>query len=290
MIIKGGTLSSEGTIEYSPKVTNVDVRNATINSVDLTYVHLRQTAGAEKERVTKAGQTIEKENNRPAVSLKLAELDIRNSRLAFNNQSSDPPYVLFIDDTNMTLTNLGNHQAQGLSHVNLTGRFMGSGATRVYGTFVASGGGPQFATNIEIVNTDVTALNPLLRAQGKFDVAQGLFTVYAQLGVKNNHITGYVKPMFSNLKVYDAQKDKNKGVLQQAKEVLVGAAAHVFKNRQTQKVASQVNLNGTLKSPNVSTWEAFVEVVRNAFIQAILPGFDRQVQPEKASAGVGQNG
>jgi hypothetical protein len=64
----------------------------------------------------------------------------------------------------------------------------------------------------------------------------------------------------------------------------------VFKNRQTQKVASQVNLNGTLKSPNVSTWEAFVEVVRNAFIQAILPGFDRQVQPEKASAGVGQNG
>jgi hypothetical protein len=290
MIIKGGTLSSEGTIEYSPKVTNVDVRNATINSVDLTYVHLRQTAGAEKERVTKAGQTIEKENNRPAVNLKLAELDIRNSRLAFNNQSSDPPYVLFIDDTNMTLTNLGNHQAQGLSHVNLTGRFMGSGATRVYGTFVASGGGPQFATNIEIVNTDVTALNPLLRAQGKFDVAQGLFTVYAQLGVKNNHITGYVKPMFSNLKVYDAQKDKNKGVLQQAKEVLVGAAAHVFKNRQTQKVASQVNLNGTLKSPNVSTWEAFVEVVRNAFIQAILPGFDRQVQPEKASAGVGQNG
>ena len=30
LTIKGGTLSSEGTIEDSPKVTNVDVRNATI--------------------------------------------------------------------------------------------------------------------------------------------------------------------------------------------------------------------------------------------------------------------
>jgi hypothetical protein len=72
--------------------------------------------------------------------------------------------------------------------------------------------------------------------------------------------------------------------------VIVGAAAHVFKNRQTQKVATQVNLNGTLESPTVSSWEAFVEVIRNAFVQAILPGFDRQVQPEKASAGAGPNG
>ncbi len=82
----------------------------------------------------------------------------------------------------MTVTNLNNHGANGQSHVELTGKFMGSGATHVYGTFVASGGGPEFATNIEIVNTDVTALNPLLLAHGRFDVAQGLFTIYAQLG------------------------------------------------------------------------------------------------------------
>ena len=67
LTIKGGTLSSEGTVEDSPKVTNVDVRNATIESADLTYVHLRHTQNAEKQRITKAGKTIEKQNNRPAV-------------------------------------------------------------------------------------------------------------------------------------------------------------------------------------------------------------------------------
>jgi hypothetical protein len=290
LAIKGGTLSSEGNIEYSPKVTNVDVRSATIDSVDLTYVHARQTEVAEKQRINKVGKAIEKENNRPAVYIKLHELAIHNSRLAFNDETSDPAYMLFIANTNMTLTNLSNHEEHGQSRVDLTGKFMGSGVTRVYGIFVASGSGPEFATNIEILNTDVTALNPLLRAHGRFDVAQGLFTVYAQLGVKNNRMNGYVKPMFSNLKVYDYQKDKNKGVLQQAKKMIIGAAAHVFKNRQTQKVATQVNLNGTLKNPNVSTWEAFVEVVRNAFIQAILPGFDHEVHPDGASAGAGGNG
>jgi Domain of Unknown Function (DUF748) len=283
LIVRGGTLSSNGLLEYSPRVTNVDVRNATIDSVDLTYLSLPQTQEAEKERLTAAGKTIEKENNRPAVNTRLRELDIRNSRLAFNDKASDPPYVLYISDTNLTLTNLGNHAEHGLSHVDLTGKFMGSGVTRAYGTFVASGGGPQFTNNIEIFDTDLTALNPLLRAYGRFDVAQGSCTVYAQLAVNDSRIRGYVKPMFSNVRVYDPQKDKDKGVLEQAKEMVIGAAAHVFKNHSTQKVATQVDLNGNLKNPDVSTWQAFVEVVRNAFVQAILPGFDRQIQPESGT-------
>jgi hypothetical protein len=290
LIVSGGKLSSDGSIEYSPKVTNVDVHNATINSVDLTYLHLRQTQQAEKKRITEAGKTIEKENNRAAVNIKLRELDIRNSRLAFSDKASDPAYVLYIADTNITLTNLGNHAEQGQSHVNLAGKFMGSGATHVYGTFVASGGGPEFATNIEIVNTNLTALNPLLQAHGRFDVAQGYLTVYSEMAVKNSQVSGYVKPMFSNVKVYDYQKDKNKGVLQQAKEMLIGAAAHVLKNHSTQKVATQVELKGNLQNPDVSTWQAFVQVVKNAFVQAILPGFDREAHPEAAGAVKARNG
>ena len=51
----------------------------------------------------------------------------------------------------------------------------------------------------------------------------------------------------------------------------IGAAGHVFKNPTTKKVATQIDLNGTLADPNVSNWQAFVEVVRNASIKAILP-------------------
>jgi hypothetical protein len=277
ILITGGILSSNGTIEYSPAVTNVKVRNATIDSVNLSYIHLAQTQGAEKQRVIKAGESIQKQNNRPGVNIDVQELDINHSRLDFRNQDSDPPYALFITDTNMRIENLSNHSEHGLSHLDLDGKFMGSGATRMYGTFVASGGGPGFTTNIEIIDTKLTALNPLLRAYGRIDVAQGYLTVYSQIGVKNSRISGYIKPMFSDIQVYGREKDKNKSVLQQAKTLLVGAMAHILKNRTTQKVASQVNLTGDLKNPQVSSWQAFVEVIRNAFIQAILPGFDRQV-------------
>jgi len=128
--------------------------------------------------------------------------------LAYDDQTRNPPFNLFIAGTDLKLMNLVNHRAQGSARLTLSGKFMGSGDTDVTGTFLASGQGPEFNANISIVNTDLTSLNPLLRAYGRFDVAQGRFTLYSQLGVKDGNISGYAKPMLSDLKVYDYQRTR----------------------------------------------------------------------------------
>jgi hypothetical protein len=65
--------------------------------------------------------------------------------------------------------------------------------------------------------------------------------------------------------------------LHQAKELAIAGASHLFKNHSTQNVAADVDLKGKLTSPDISTWQALTQVVRNAFIEAIIPGFDRAV-------------
>jgi hypothetical protein len=276
--ISGGTFDSNGFIEYSPAVTNIDVDKTKSFTTNMIYTHRSDTQHAEAKRADVAGKEIKKETNRRTVNISLHELDVEHSKLAFDDQDSTPPFTLFIDDTDLKLKNLANHSAQHPAQLALNGRFMGSGETEVAGTIHAYGQSPEVNLNIKIQNTDMTSLNPLLRAYGRFDVAQGYFTLYSQLAIADGILSGYVKPMFSDLKVYDYQKDKNKGVLAQGKQMLIGAAGHVFKNRQTQKVATQIPITGSLKKPNVSAWEAFVEIVDNAFVQAILPGFDRAVQ------------
>jgi hypothetical protein len=161
---------------------------------------------------------------------------------------------------------------------------MGSGDTTIDGTFLAEQAGPHFDMNLAIKNTDMTSMNNLLLAFGRFDVKNGEFSVFSQVGVNDGSISGYVKPMFSDLKVYDWSKDKHKPLLHQAYEATVGAASHLFKNSQTQQVATKVDLSGKLTSPDTSTWQAVVEVVQNAFIQAILPGFDREAQMARNQA------
>ena len=226
----------------------------------MTYIHTPQTDVREKENVNAAGKAIEKENNRPAVVIMVKRFEVAQSAFAYEDKEKNPNFKLNLTDAHLVLTNYSNHEEQGPAHVTLDGKFMGSGATTLDGTFLAEKRGPQFDMNLAIKNTDMTAMDELLLAFGRFDVKHGEFTVYSELAVKDGNISGYVKPMFSDLTVYDWSQDKHKPVLHQAYEAVVGGAAHVFKNSQTKQVATVVSLTGKLKNPNTSTWQAVVEV------------------------------
>src|ERR1700722_12042239 len=280
--VSRGRLSSSGLLEYSPKVTRVQVDNATIDRVALGYLHAPSTQQAEARRIKDTGKQIEEQNNRPAVDISVAEFDITHSNFSYTDETSNPGYRLFINDTDLALKNLSNHQNQGPADLVLHGEFMGSGDTRMEGDFLASQHGPAFNLKVAIRNTDLPSMNDVLRAYGRFDVAAGQFSVFSEVSIKDGYINGYVKPMFSNLEVYNYEKDKNTGVLHQARELVIGGATHLFKNSSTQQVATEVDLTGKLTSPGVSTWQAFVQVLHNAFIEAILPGFDRSVRPNLA--------
>ena len=282
--VSGGKLASNGLLEYSPKITRVDVDNATIDGVDVGYVHAPSTKQAEAQRVKNAGKQIEKENNRPAVEISVRDFDVTHSNFAYTDKTSNPNYKLFINDTELTIKNLSNHQTEGPADLTLRGKFMGSGDTNVAGDFLASQQGPAFNLKVAMQNTDLPSMNDLLRAFGRFDVTAGQLTVFSQVAVKDGNIDGYIKPMFANLKVYDYQKDKGTGVLHQAKELAIGGASHLFKNRNTDKVAADIDLKGKLTSPDVDTWQALGQILRNAFIEAIIPGFDRAVAGNNSSS------
>ena len=240
LMIHGGVLGSDGWFEYAPKIAVAEVDDATLDGVDLSYVHTPQTDTKEKENVNAAGKSIEKENNRPSVIISLKYFEVRKSNFAYSDHEQNPNFKLTLNDSNVTLTNYSNHEEQGPARVVIKGKFNGSGDTKLDGTFLSEQQGPHFDMNLAIQNTDMTTMNNLLLAYGRFDVEQGKFSVYSQMSVKDGAMSGYVKPMFSDLKVYDWQKDKSKPILHQAYELAVGGASHIFKNSQTQQVATQV--------------------------------------------------
>jgi hypothetical protein len=121
-------------------------------------------------------------------------------------------------------------------------------------------------------------MNDLLRAHAKVDVVSGVFSVYSEISVKNGRVQGYVKPLFKDLDVYDKEQDEDKSLGKKLKEKAADVVAKVFKNRPRDEVATIVRLEGPLENPKASTWEVLVNLVRNAFIKAILPGFERQAR------------
>jgi hypothetical protein len=87
-------------------------------------------------------------------------------------------------------------------------------------------------------DTDIRALNPLLRAYGKFDVVQGGFSVYTEMRVKDRTVQGYVKPLLRKMDVYDTQQDQEKNLFKQLYEAVVGGVGTLLENIRPQRLAA----------------------------------------------------
>jgi len=130
---------------------------------------------------------------------------------------------------------------------------------------------------VAIEDTPLVTMNDLLRSYGKFDVTAGIFSFYSELGVHNNHIEGYVKPLFRDMQVYDKRQDADKSLFRKVYEKLVGGVSKLLENPPRNEVATKADISGPVQNPNSSTWQVIGRLVQNAFFRAILPGFDEQL-------------
>lgn len=95
--------------------------------------------------------------------------------------------------------------------------------------------------------------------------------------MKNRAVQGYVKPLLRELDVYDTQQDKEKNLFQKLYEAVVGGVSDLLENTRRDEVATKVDMAGLLEDPQSSTWQALVNLIQNAFVRAILPGFEREL-------------
>jgi hypothetical protein len=84
---------------------------------------------------------------------------------------------------------------------------------------------------LSIENTDMRRMNDLLRAYGNFDVVAGNFSMYSEIKIRQGKIDGYVKPLFSDMKVYDRRQDAEKSLFRKLYEGLVGGISRLLQNR-----------------------------------------------------------
>jgi Domain of Unknown Function (DUF748) len=278
VLVTRGTFSGKGLIEYAPQFKKVDLEELRLDGLHADYLYHKPTAQVAKQAVKTTAQAAKEVSNNPGVVLHAREMKMTGATVGFVNKDSTPGYRVFIANTDLTVENFSNQKAEGYGHAHLTGRFMGSGRTVIDLVMRAENNGPDFDLDAKIENTDMRAMNDILRAHAKIDVASGVFSVFSEVSVKNGRVQGYVKPLFKDLDVYDKEQDEEKSLGKKLKEKAADAVAKVFKNRKRDEVATIARLEGPLENPKASTWEVLVNLVRNAFIKAILPGFERQAR------------
>jgi hypothetical protein len=275
--IRNGLLSASGRMEYAPMIKVAHVRDLEISGMEIDYIHSERTKEAEIRRAEKLKKAAGEVHGKPGVVLRLDQLRLKKCTLGMVNKKADPPYRVFLADTDLRLTNLSNQFVQGPAKAQLQGKFMGSGITAATAQFRPEKNGPDFDLNLKIEDTKLAAMNDLFRAYGDFDVTEGAFSFYSELHIKDSAITGYVKPFFKDMKVYDRRQDKDKKLFHQLYEKLVGGVAKLLESRSAEEVATKADVSGMVDKPRTNTWQIIGGLIKNAFFKAILPGFEDEV-------------
>ena len=275
--LQGGVLRASGNAEFSPLVKIAHLENLEIQGMKIDYIHSQRTAVVEKKRAVKVGKTAKKLSNKPGILLRADQVKLTGCTLGMVNKAASKPYRVFLTDTDLQMNNFSNQFSQGPAHARLKAKFMGSGLTTVSADFRPEKKGPDLDLFVKIEESRLTAMNDMLRAYGDFDVSAGFFSLITELHIKNDAISGYIKPFFKDMKVYGGRKDKERSISHQMYEMLIGGVAMILENRPHQEVATKVNISGSVKNPETSTWQIVIELIKNAFFKAILPSFEREV-------------
>jgi hypothetical protein len=119
-------------------------------------------------------------------------------------------------------------------------------------------------------------LNDFFQAYAKVDVSKGNFGLYTEVAAKDGLFTGYVKPILKDVSLI-GKEDRDDNVLKKAWEGLVGVVGQVFENLPKDQVATKIPLKGEIKDPKANIWYAIANILENAFIQAIQPSIDHEI-------------
>lgn len=135
---------------------------------------------------------------------------------------------------------------------------------------------PTFDLNAEWKNTNLTKLNSFFQAYAKIDVNKGSFGLYTEVAAKEGAFTGYVKPLIHDIDVL-GMEDRNDNILRKAWESISGTVTEIFENQSQETFATKIPLQGRIDNPHANIVFAILQILENAFISALQPSIDQQI-------------
>ena len=128
------------------------------------------------------------------------------------------------------------------------------------------------------------SFNDFLRAYVGADVQRGTAQIYAELQAKDGSFSGYVKPFFEGVDVLEIEEEaKEQGLLASLWEALVGVTAETLEDQSRDRVATRIPIAGSVASPQVGFWTTLGNVLRNAFVEALVPALENSVGRDAAA-------
>ncbi|MGV8920123.1 MAG: DUF748 domain-containing protein [Pseudomonas sp.] len=259
--------------------------HAVVARVNFNRPELNFVDGGDKANSQTGQGTDWRDQLNKLVPITLNEVRVFDGRITFNNFNSSPKVKIEADKVNGYLLNLttvtdakGKREAQFAAK----GMLMGKAPLETAADFDPFSNFEDFDFRFRATGIELKSLNDFASAYGKFDFNAGTGDLVIQAKASKGQLTGYIKPLLHNVEVFNWHQDvenQNKGFFRSIWEAVVGGSQQVLKNQNKNQFATRVDLSGSVHQQDISAFQAFLQILHNAFIQAFNAKYDNGKAP-----------
>jgi hypothetical protein len=204
-------------------------------------------------------------------------VEIDNGTITYQDFSAREKVDLSIYNLNARATNLRNVEDKNAPLPStLTARAVsvGKGQLALDGRMNILRPIPDFDMKAKLESVNLPALNDYARSAAGIDFTTGTLNIYSDLKVKDGNLSGFIKPLATNITLIDLEKDSSPiGVIW---ESIVSVVLEVFQNQPKDQFGTQIQLEGKIDNPETNFWQTLGGILRNAFVKA----YSNTVKPE----------
>ena len=211
--------------------------------------------------------------------LRINHFRIINGEVHFHNFYSEPPVDLVLNDIQADASNLQNSRRRGenlFATVDITGHPLTEASLRVHLLVDPLAPKPTFTMNGELLKVPLEQLNTYFMAYGDFEIKGGQLDLYTEMAASNGSVKGYVKPILLHTAVNVWSGHETKAA-QYVIEPLVALLSLIMKNWSHDQFATTIPVSGNFDDPRLDSWTAFINLLKNAWVEALKPGLNGSV-------------
>jgi hypothetical protein len=212
--------------------------------------------------------------------LRINAITIHDGEVAFRNLNSKPAVDLravALEASVYNLTNVRDIKGRRDADIDATAKILGEAPMEFRARFDPWGALDDFTMRLRITDIELPRLNDFTRAYARLDFEDGRGEFVMELDAADGALRGYAKPLLHDINVLSWEQDVKQdhdNPLELLWEGLSGAVTGVFKNHPKDQFATRIPIEGRLDNPQLPTFQAIVNVLRNAFVKAYEARFE----------------
>ncbi|WP_339721108.1 DUF748 domain-containing protein [uncultured Paraglaciecola sp.] len=214
------------------------------------------------------------------------KLTVKNATFSMDAESKLKRSRFTVQNIQLTVTHISNSKEKdNIAQVVLQGDIQDHAKLLINGTFDPNTQEPTFDINLEMAKLPVSYIDSLMKFYAPFDFEAGQIDLACELKSIEGKVTGYVQAGIYELDVFSWHEDvveDGDNPIRLMLDIVGGALATLFENDNKKLLATRVPISGVLDNPNVSTFDALLGILRNAFVEAYSLKVENSISSLKA--------